>query len=175
MVGRGMWWAMSNDRTIEQLWATVAAERRRLADDLDALSGDQWVKPSQCEGWSIEALVAHLITPFEVSIPRFALAMIKNRGDIDGAMVDLAERVAVRNSRTQMVAKLREAAESRWTPPRHGPETVLVEIIVHGQDIRRRLGIACPVPDETIDWALDTVSDEAARADYRARIGTPSP
>jgi hypothetical protein len=45
------------------------------------------------------------------------------------------------------------------------------ETVVHGQDIRRPLGLANPVPTATIDLALNGIDDEVVRADYARRIG----
>ena len=162
------------DRT-EAIWATVAAERRRMADELERLTDEQWSTPSQCEAWNVEALAAHLITPFETSTPRFLFTMAKKRGDFDRAIIELTSRVAARHSRREVIAKLREHAENRWTPPGAGPATLCAEIVVHSQDIRRPLGIDCPIPAETIDLALGAIDDPELRADYAGRIGVTDP
>lgn len=36
-------------------------QRRRMASALGALSDEQWGRPSRCEGWSVQDVIAHLI------------------------------------------------------------------------------------------------------------------
>ena len=38
----------------------VAAERLRLAEDLESLTPAQWATPSLCAGWTVHDVVAHL-------------------------------------------------------------------------------------------------------------------
>lgn len=153
------------------IWNATATERRRLADELDRLTDQQWSTQSQCEHWTVEELAAHLLVPFEVSLPRFGLAMLKHRGNFDRAMIDLTARVKAKVSRADITRVLRANADSQWTPPSAGPEIPLAEIVVHSQDIRRPLGLACPIPADTIDLALSGLDDAALRADYAKRIG----
>ena len=153
------------------IWDTIATERRRLADDLETLADDQWRTQSQCDAWSVEEVAAHTITPFDVSSPRFVFTMLKNRGNLDKTMLQLAAKVNAANSRADIIAKLRANADSRWTPPKTGAEVPLSEIVVHGQDIRRAVGLSHKIPAETIALALDGIDDEPLRKSYASRIG----
>jgi uncharacterized protein (TIGR03083 family) len=157
------------------IWNGVATERRRLADELDALTDEQWRTQSRCEEWTVGEVAAHLILPFEASMPRFALKMARHRGNLDKVMIDLTEWVSDRNGRAEIVAKLRANAEAKWTPPGYGPEMPLAEVIVHGQDIRRSLGLDHDIPAETIELALTSLDDDDLRADYAERIGVALP
>jgi len=157
------------------IWATIATERRRLADELAALTDEQWSVASQCPGWTVEDVAAHLIMPFEVSTPRFGLAMLKHLGNFDKVMVDLTAKVRANNTRQQVIDKLRANAESQWTPPGGGPESPLGEIIVHGQDIRRPLGLEHDIPAATIELAISGMKEAELRTDYASRIGVPVP
>jgi len=157
------------------IWTTIATERRRLANELATLTDEQWMSPSACDGWTVEDVAAHLIMPFEVSTPRFGLAMLRNRGNFDRVMIDLTAKVRAKNSRDEIIAKLRSNAESQWTPPGGGPEGPLGEIVVHGQDIRVALGLDHNIPTETIELAITGMNDEALRVDYARRIGVPVP
>ncbi len=153
------------------IWDTIATERRRLADDLDQLSDEQWAVQSQCSAWDVEQAAAHVIMPFEVSTPRFGLTLLKNRKNFEKTVLELTDRVATRHTRSEIITKLRANAENQWTPPGTGPEVPLGEIVVHGQDIRRALGIDHDIPAETIDLTLEGITDDAVRADYAERIG----
>ena len=159
----------------ETLWQTVATERRRLADDLSRLDEAQWRTQSQCEAWSVEEVASHMVTPFETSTARFMLAMLKARGNFDKAIVALTARVHGNHSRQDAVRKLRDQAENRWTPPKAGPEIMLAEVVVHGQDIRRAIGTDHDIPAETIELTLTGITDPDIRADYAKRIGVAVP
>lgn len=153
------------------IWDDIAAERRRLADDLETLTDDQWSAPSQCEAWTVGELATHLIVPFSVSKPRMMVTLLRHRGSIDRAALDLTARVGARISRTEVIAALRANADNRWTPPFFGPGIPLSEIVVHGQDIRRPLGLEPGTPEATVARMLDTVDDENVRRDYARRLG----
>ena len=159
----------------ETVWSLVATERRRLADDLTALTEAQWRAQSQCEAWTVEELASHVVTPFETSTPRFLLAMVKARGNFDKAIIGLTARVHAGHSRQDAIEKIRANADNRWTPPKAGPEVMLAEVIVHGQDIRRVIGVDHDIPADTIDVALSGIDDADIRADYARRIGVAAP
>ena len=156
-------------------WQLVATERHRLADDLDQLTDDQWGTQSQCDAWTVEELGSHLVTPFETSTPRFIFAMLRARGYFDRAIIALTARVHAKYRRAAAIEKLREHANNRWTPPKAGPGLMLAEVVVHGQDIRRVVGMDHDVPAETIRIALEAMDDPEVRADYARRIGVPVP
>jgi uncharacterized protein (TIGR03083 family) len=90
------------------------------------------------------------------------LRLVANRFDYD--------RVALRWARDQtrtgaeLIDLLRANAEHRFTPPGLGPEAPLTDVVVHGQDIARPLGIDRPVATEVSTVVLDfLVSSKAAR------------
>lgn len=153
------------------IWDTIATERRRLADDLEGLTDEQWTKQSQCEAWTVEEVATHVVLPFEISTARFGLTMLKNRGDLSKTSVQLTARLHAKTSRADAIRILRENADNRWTPPRLGPEIPLSEIIVHGQDIRRAVDLDHDIPADTIELALTGITDEEVRRDYAERIG----
>ena len=159
----------------ETLWQTVATERRRLADDLSRLDEAQWRTQSQCDAWTVEEIASHMVTPFETSNLRFMMALLKARGNFDKAILGLTARVHSRHSRQDAIRKLRDQAENRWTPPKAGPEIMLAEVVVHGQDIRRAIGSDHDIPADTIELTLTGITDPTIRADYAARIGVAVP
>ena len=75
------------------IWNTIATERRRLADELENLTDEQWNTPSQCAAWTVEDVAVHTLLPFEVSTLRFGLNMLKNRGNLDKTALDLTARL----------------------------------------------------------------------------------
>lgn len=152
-------------------WKLVAEERRRLADDLENLTDEQWAAQSNCDKWNVKQASAHIIMPLVTSTPRFLFTMLKNRRNLDNTILELTARVDGANSREEIIAALRAQADNQWKPPGRGPEIPLTEIVVHGQDIRRALGIDHNIPAETITHALDGIDDAEIKADYASRIG----
>ena len=154
------------------MWDMIAAERRRLADDLERLTAEQWETQSQCAAWTVRQVAAHVIMPFEVSTLQFLVAMVKNRFDFDEVAIAKSADIAERHTTEELIATLRDNADSHWTPPAPGlgKEVVLTEIVVHGRDIRNAIGMESTVPPGTIEAALAGIKDEATRRDYQQRI-----
>ena len=135
------------------LWAAVANERRALADDLEGLTDEQWHTASLCEGWSVEDVVGHMTATASMSPPAFFGAMLKHRFNFTKmANAHILERTSGGPAAT--LAGFRSVIDSKMHPP--GPDASwLGEAIVHGEDVRRPLGI-----DHAYDVeALRTVAD----------------
>jgi uncharacterized protein (TIGR03083 family) len=140
----------------------IADERRGLADLLSDLTVEQRAVPSLCSGWSVRVVAGHLVVPLEVSLPRFALAMLRSRGSFDRANDRLARRHAERPF-GEIVTVLRRRADSRFTPPGAGPEVPLTDLLVHGLDIRWPLGLARQIPEERLQKSLTFLTSASAR------------
>jgi uncharacterized protein (TIGR03083 family) len=152
-------------------FAPITAQRLALADVLDGLTPEQWSTPSLCEAWSVHDLTAHLVLPFETSLPRFALAMVKARGNFDKASVALTAKVAAAPS-ADLVAKLRENAASHFTPPGQDWHAPLTDNYVHTQDICIPLGIDPPADPAQWPVILDFLMSTKARGPF---VGRPLP
>ncbi len=134
-------------------FAEIADERRGLAELVSGLTDEQWATRSLCSAWTVRDVVAHLVVPLEVGMPRFALAMLRARGNFDRANDRLARELA-RRPVGELVEVLRRKADSRFTPPGMGPEAPLTDLLVHGLDIRRPLGLPRELPPERLRTAL---------------------
>ncbi|UFU06781.1 maleylpyruvate isomerase family mycothiol-dependent enzyme [Ruania halotolerans] len=139
--------------TTREIWELVHAERRQLADDLAALTAPQWETPSLCEGWSVHDVLAHLLETARVGRLAFVWSMVRAKGDFDRANENGVRRYR-RADPGQTLADFRAASHLRKTPPAHRA-TRLVEAIVHGEDIRRPLGITADYPSAAIQDALE--------------------
>lgn len=135
------------------IWPTIHAERRALADDLDGLTPEQWMTASLCVGWTVHDVLAHLLvlagmTPFRF-VTRFAGAGFN--------FARYAEQGIAREERpdpAQTLAAFR-ATQDRTTAPPGPPETWVGEHLVHGEDIRRPLGITRSYPMDAVLSTLD--------------------
>lgn len=123
----------------ESLWSLVHAERAALADDLAGLTPEQWATPSLCGRWTVEEVVAHLTAAASIGRWRWLRSMIGARFD-DGVHND--RRLAEHRGATPAGTLERfRAVGASTTGPTGDTGAWLGEIVVHGQDIRRPLGL----------------------------------
>ena len=125
---------------------------------LDRLDAVQWRAPTLCSGWTVRDVVAHLTAPTRTSLPAMVLQMALARGDFDRMADRDARRRGERSAPRELVAQLRETAGSPRRMPGSSPLDPLVDVLVHGQDICRPLGLARPVPVAAAQVALSHVS-----------------
>ena len=136
------------------IFDAIASERRGLADLFDDLTTRQLAQPSLCGAWTVHDVAAHLVTPLDASTFEFALTMLAARGNFDRANRKLTARRATRSIQ-DLTAVLRGRAESRFTPPGMGPQAPLTDLLVHGLDVRRPLGIDRAIPTDRLRICLD--------------------
>lgn len=134
------------------VWTLVHAERAALIEDLAALSDEQWDVPSLCEGWTVHDVAAHLVDNATATRRGVALAMLRAGLDFDRQN---DHGVARERGTTPAgtLDRLREVA-SRTTGPGAPLDSRLVEEVVHGEDIRRPLGLSRSYPPEAVLRAL---------------------
>ena len=53
------------------IWPTIHAERRALADDLAGLDDAAWRTPSGCAEWTVHDVLAHLLSAAKMTPPKF--------------------------------------------------------------------------------------------------------
>lgn len=136
------------------VFALIAAERRRLADALDDLTAEEWATPSLCGAWTCHEVAAHLIVPFTLGLPAILVGVARARGNFDRANERFARDVAAAHPPAACVERLRANAEHRFTPPRLGPEAPLTDVVTHGGDLLQPLGRSVPVAPEAYAVAL---------------------
>jgi uncharacterized protein (TIGR03083 family) len=134
------------------IWQTVHTERRRLAADLSELRDYQWRVSSLCPGWDIHDVLAHLVDSALTGRVSFVRNLLMARMNFDRANLDGIAREK-REDPQDTLGALQDAAVLRRTPPAN-LATRLVEAIVHGEDIRRPLGIVGCYPEFAVAQAL---------------------
>lgn len=147
------------------LYAAIADERRTAADLLAGLSPEQLATPSLCDAWTVRDVGAHLLMPLVTSGPKFGFTLLRNRMDFNGASEMLTAQVA-RRSDAEIVAGLRDKADHRFTPPGLGPEAPLTDLIVHGQDMRRPLGLTREFDPQRLTVVLDFLTGPDSRRGF---------
>ncbi|MDP9116058.1 MAG: maleylpyruvate isomerase family mycothiol-dependent enzyme [Actinomycetota bacterium] len=141
----------------------IGHERLVLADLLDTLTPAQLQTPSFCGDWTVQQVAGHLLMPLVTPLRAFALEALKARGNFDTAN-DRASRRFAQRSISEISAGLRANARNRFHAPTFGLEAPLAEMLLHGQDIRRPLGLTWGFPLTSIPTVLDLLaSPKAAR------------
>lgn len=129
-------------------WPLIRAERTALAADLDDLTHEQWATPSLCTGLTVREVLAHLTAGASLNSVRWLAGVIRCRFDFDKQVaMRLAEQLGATPSET--LERFRRVVPSTTKPPLP-TLAMLGETIVHGEDIRRPLGIARDHPIETV-------------------------
>jgi uncharacterized protein (TIGR03083 family) len=130
---------VSHSPTRQVSWSLVHEERAALADDLAGLDGNQWRRPTLCGDWVVEDVVAHLTAGASVGTVRWLASILAARFDPD---LHNQRRLAEHRGRTpsETLDRFRQAVTSTTAPTGH-TAAWLGEVVVHGQDIRRVLGL----------------------------------
>ena len=139
---------MSDVLSRRDVWAAANAERAALADDLAGLDEEQWRSPSLCGRWSVEEVVAHLTAAASVGRVRWVASVLGARFDFD---LHNDRRLAERRGATprETLDRFRQVVGS--TTSTFGPTAAwLGEVVVHGQDVLRPLGIQRTPPVDAV-------------------------
>ncbi|MCK8681712.1 maleylpyruvate isomerase family mycothiol-dependent enzyme [Streptomyces lichenis] len=136
----------------DDVWPMVHAERAALIADLARLDAEQWRTPSLCAGWTVHDVAAHLVDTARTTRLGFVAGLVRARFDFDRLNSQGVERRRGASPQ-ETLERLRRAAPRRSGPP--APlDTRLVEEVVHGEDIRRPLGLARRYPPEAVVRSL---------------------
>jgi uncharacterized protein (TIGR03083 family) len=119
----------------------ITSERLRAADLLEVLDDDQLCAASLCSGWTVRDVFGHELMPLITPVGKFMIGMVKARGSFDKANDRLSRQVAERPV-TALASGLRQRASSSFHAPGFPLEAALLDLLIHGQDIRRPLGLA---------------------------------
>jgi uncharacterized protein (TIGR03083 family) len=136
-----------------ETWQHIHAERAALADTLEGLGPEQWSAGSWCDGWSVHVTAGHVLAAAEQTVPNFYKEFVLAGFRFD-VFADRAARRLAEVPPEDLVRRLR----ARTTTTNHPPAPVVVmlgEIVVHGEDIRRPLGIAHEVPADSLTAVAD--------------------
>jgi len=139
-----------------RIWNMIFFERMALAADLARIAPEAWETPSLCEGLTVREVLAHLTAGASLDLRQWMRGVIECRFDFDA----------------QVHLQLRRHLGATWEETLEGFDRVdgsttkaiplkalLGETVVHGEDIRRPLGIRH-------DYAVATVT---ALAEYYRR------
>lgn len=139
------------------LHTAVSAERAALADVLETLEPAQWDTESLCAGWTNEVVLAHMTLTSRLSRLAAIKGVLAAGFDINRMIDGAARHRAAEYTPAELVAQYRETTDSPRRPLGTQPADPLVDVVVHGQDICRPLGIPHTMPAEHVVPALEQV------------------
>ncbi len=131
------------------------AENADFSDYLHGLAPEDWDRPSLCDGWLVRHVVGHILYGNELklwTLP-FRLARFGFSSDRSGKhySIERGERGTPSELVRDFDARDAWAGTCRVFPPR----LVLLDRLVHQQDIRRALGHPRVIPEERLRATLD--------------------
>ena len=138
----------------DEIWKYIHGERVQMAQTWASFSSEQWGVSSWCEGWTVQMVAGHLLaaaeqTPLnffkELAQAGFSFNKFALRGANTFAAIGPSELV-----RRMLI---------RTTTTNHPPAPVMAmlgEVVVHGEDIRRPLGVIHEVPDAALVAVADS-------------------
>lgn len=127
---------------------TIRQERLALVERLRDLPAEDWDRPSLCVGWRIRDVLAHLTTPYLVSVPAMAAEFVRQRS-VSRAMDAVARRIGNEHPTDELLSVLEANADTPFRPPGLPLNAPLTDAIAHSADIRWALG------DPVADWSTD--------------------
>ncbi len=142
--------------TNDDIYTAIATERLALANMFESLTPQQLRTPSLCEGWSVKHVAAHLTMSFNVTVPGLAIRAIGEGLSVSRA-IDGMTREQERRPIGDIVHQIRDHAYDRRHPP-GAPAAPLTDVIVHGEDARRPLGITREIPFRWVATSMTFVT-----------------
>jgi len=135
------------------VWPVIHGERKALAADLDGVSEAAWSTPSLCSDWTVQDVLAHMTATAKISGASFLPKLIGSGFSLKNLQAkDI--RAQKGGSPAETLEGFKGELDSTGRPP--GPiETMLGEVLVHSQDIRRPLGISHTYPSDALVQAAD--------------------
>jgi uncharacterized protein (TIGR03083 family) len=123
----------------------VDSERSAFSDLADSLTAQQWDAQTLCSAWRTRDVVAHLTQGSTLSTGALMLLLAKHGFRVN-AMLEKEAIKGGNHPTDELRRQLRATQGLRSTPPATKPEDVLLDFVVHQQDVRRPLGIRRSVP-----------------------------
>jgi uncharacterized protein (TIGR03083 family) len=138
----------------DETWKYIHSERAEMAQTWSALSPEQWTAPSWCQGWSVQDVAGHVVAAAEQTYANFYKEMT-----LAGFRFNVFADRAARRLAAVGPGELARRLEARTSTTNHPPAPVMAmlgEIVVHGQDIRRPLGLEHRSPEGALVAIADS-------------------
>jgi uncharacterized protein (TIGR03083 family) len=124
-------------------WTMIAAERASLVDALADLPEESWDTPSMCANWTVRDVAGHITAAAYETPVSFIAGMAGAGFNFDRFVDKRSHKQTDDKSTKEVVDSLRARIKTKNHPP--GPSvTMLGEVVIHGEDIFRALGVPGP-------------------------------
>lgn len=134
-------------------WPIIHSERAALADDLSDLAAARWETASLCRGWSVHDVLGHMTATAKMTPGQFVVRLTGS-GFRFNTMADKNIARETAGGPAATLAEFRRVRNATTAPP--GPvDSWLGETLVHGEDIRRPLGIRHTYPMDALKQVAD--------------------
>jgi len=125
-----------------------------LADTWESLTPEQWSSPSWCEEWTVQETAGHVLAAAEQTPANFFKEFASAGFKFNVFAQRGADRVA-KLGPNELVRRLRARTSTRNHPP--GPVSAMLgEVVVHGDDMRRPLGLSHQTPEAALVVVADS-------------------
>lgn len=157
-----------------ELSVVIRTERLAFIGLLETLTPQQWATPSLCSEWTVQDVAAHLAWAPALPPAQGLVEMARAGFRVNKMIGDSAVRWSARGI-PAILAQLRANAANGTRPPGLPEISALVDVVVHGYDVRRPLGVDGHVPTGwfapmadfllggSSRWPLSTVIGGSAR------------
>ena len=152
------------------IWGAVRDERHALLADLERLAPSHWEAQSLCTDWKVRDVVAHLVGGAEASTGAIILALLRSGFNVNRMLRDEAIRRSRIQTADELISAYRHTIGSQRVPPGARPWMMLSDTIVHGQDIRRAVGLTRAFPADRLGIVLDGVAPTNPVIGTRRRV-----
>jgi uncharacterized protein (TIGR03083 family) len=149
-------------------WELIHRERAATADTLEALTPSEWAAPSACGTWSVQVTAGHIVVGAEQTKGGFVTRMAAN-GFRFNRMMDRDARRAGALPPDEIIGRLR-ATDGATNHPPAPVVTMLGEIVVHSEDIRRPLDLPRASDPEAIVACLEMYQGASFPVGTKQRI-----
>jgi uncharacterized protein (TIGR03083 family) len=140
---------------MSETWAMIADARTDLADYLETLRDEQWDAPSLCTRWRVRDVVAHVVqATTKIRVDVVIKRLVKSGFKVNEAIANAAKEDGAKPPE-QLLKELREGIHSQIRPPTTTVDSLLGDLVVHTQDIRRALGPPGTIPETRLRMTLD--------------------
>jgi uncharacterized protein (TIGR03083 family) len=136
-------------------WAMIADARTDLADYLETLRDEEWDAPSLCRQWRVRDVVGHLVqATTKIRVDVIIKRLVHNNFNVNLTIANAAKEEGAKPPE-QLLKELREGIHSQIRPPTTSVPSLLGDVVVHTQDIRRALGPPGTIPEARLKVTLD--------------------
>jgi uncharacterized protein (TIGR03083 family) len=131
-----------------ETWELIHEERAAMVETWTTIADAQWSMPSWCKGWTTKQVAGHIVAAAEQTPLNFSKQLTRAGFKFDVFTDRDAKRLGALST-DELIARLR----ARTSTTNHPPAPVMAmlgEIVVHGEDIRRPLGIDHTISPEAL-------------------------